>query len=207
MSKLHCDDPDYVDTNSKNKCSYLDRVKNVLADRLDGIGKEINTGDPNKNNSSCYCGEDRTTNNGKQPMPQLKHPIVNLCMPYIESVFFQYDSAPSTNAVIAFNNDKLGRIIKLTFFLDSGAGDNVVINIDKVSANLAKESLIQFVEGGNTFIKGTFIAQTLVFKLNMPIKNDEKVQISFVNGGANDITIMAVMDIKYGEEDFNGSFN
>jgi hypothetical protein len=206
MSKLHCNDPDFTDGYRYQKSNF-DKVKNIVADRLDAISKSIEYDNPNKHNSDCECGKDRVNLIGKQQVQPLKHPIVNLCMPYIESAFFQYDSAPNTNASIAFNNDKLGRIIKLTYFLDSGAGDNVVININKISANKGKESLINYVAGGNTFIKGTFIAQKLEFNLNMKIKNDEQIEISFVNGGANDITIMAIVDIKYSEEDFDGTIN
>lgn len=204
MSKLNCTDPDYVDRpNSNGICSkYIDKAKNILSKRLDEIKINDASDNLNKNLSDCECGTDRVNLIGNQPKQPLKHPIVNLCMPYIESVFFQYDSAPGTNAVIAFNNDKLGRIIKFTLYLDSGAGDNVIINCEKVSANLSKESLIQFVEGGNTFVKGTFISQTLVFNCNMKIKNDEKIQLTFSNAGVNDITIMAIADIKYAEEDF-----
>jgi hypothetical protein len=205
MSKLHCDDPDYTE-GYREQLSNFDRVKNIVAERLDGLKNSIEYDNPNKHNSSCDCG-DRGTNSVTQPKKPVTHQIVNLCQSYIESVFFQYDSAPATSGSIAFNNDKLGRIIKLTYFLDSGAGDNVTININKISANKQSQSLLNFVAGGNTYIKGTFIAQKLEFKCNMPIKNDEQVQISFVNAGANDITIMAILDIKYAEEDFNGSIN
>lgn len=131
-----------------------------------------------------------------------KHPIVNLCQSYIESVFFQYDSAPGTSGHIEFNNIKKGRIVHFTYFLDSSAGDNVVVNIDLISPNKGRKSIIQWVAGGNTFIKGTFNNQKLDFNVNQKIETGEQIQLTFNNTSSNDVTLMAIVDIKYGEEDF-----
>lgn len=132
----------------------------------------------------------------------IKHPIVNLCQPYIESIFFQYDSFPHTNGMIEFNNDKQGRIVKFTYFLDSSMGDPVTVLPELIKANLHATPLLQYVAGGNQKILGTFNSMALPFQLNMKIKNDEKIRLTFVNASDNDVTIMAIADIKYGEEDF-----
>lgn len=200
MSKINCDDPTYIDKPNSKVCGCLDRVKNVIGKAVQN--KEFAYLDPNKNLSKCECGDDRVKHVIREPKTVLQHPIVNLCQQYVESVLFQLDSAPNTNAIIAFNNDKKGRIIKFTYFLDSSAGDAVTVFPEKVSANLGKEALINYVQGGNTFIKGTFNTQALEFNLNMKIENDEKVQLTIQNASANDVTIMAVLDIKYGEEDW-----
>lgn len=166
-------------------------------------GREVNYNDLNKAHRGNSLSRLDTVNHIiKTPVKPVEHPIVNLCQNYIESVFFQYDSAPGNNAVIAFNNDKKGRIIKFTYFLDSSAGDAVTIWVDKISANNGKESLLNYVQGGNTYIKGTFNNQKLDFNLNMKILNDEKIQLTIQNASANDVTIMAIAEIKYGEEDF-----
>jgi hypothetical protein len=138
----------------------------------------------------------------KKPIVPIKHPIVNLCQSYIESVFFQLDSAPGTSGTIQFNNNKQGRIIDFTYFLDSSMNDNVLVNIDLLSGNLGRKSLINFVQGGNTFIKGTNNSTVLKFNLNQQIFLGEKIQITYKNTSSQDCTIMAIANIKYGEEDY-----
>jgi hypothetical protein len=201
MSKLHCNDPDYTEGYKQQKTNF-DKVKNVFGERLDALSNKLSYDNPNKNNSRCECGNSHTSNSITQPTQPAKHPIVNLCQSYIESVFFQYDSFPMTDGKIAFNNDKKGRIVKFTYFLDSSMGDSVTVWVNKISANNQKESLLNYVAGGNQYIKGTFNNQILEFNLNMPIKNDEQIEIVFENASASDVTIMALADIKYGEEDF-----
>lgn len=141
------------------------------------------------------------------PVP-VKHEIVNLCQSYVESVFFQLDSAPSTAGTIQFNNKSIGRIIKFTYFLDSSMNDNVLVNVDLISGNKGKKSLLNWVQGGNTFIKGTNNNTVLTFNCNMMIQKDEAIMITYTNTSSQDCTIMAIADIKYREEDFyNGSSN
>jgi hypothetical protein len=184
----------------KDKVEYIDNGTY----NEDPKGKEVNYDDINIARRGNSLSRIDTVQHIITPKdPPIKHPIVNLCQNYNESVFFQYDSAPGNNAVIAFNNDKKGRIIKFTYFLDSSAGDAVTVWVDKISANNAKESLLNYVAGGNTFIKGTFNTQKLEFNLNMKILNDEQIQLTIQNASANDVTIMAIADIKYGEEDFD----
>jgi len=138
----------------------------------------------------------------KYPIVPIKHPIVNLCQSYIESVFFQLDSAPGTNGTIQFLNHKQGRIVKFTYFLDSSMNDNVLVNVDLLSGNLGRKSLFKFVQGGNTFIKGTNNSTKLEFHINQQVFLGEQVQITYNNTSSQDCTIMAIMDIKYAEEDF-----
>ena len=184
-----------TDHNAITRAKYiLDQAKESL---------KINSKNNNKFNPS---DEKMSSNEVKHIIIPLKtpviHPIVNLCQNYIESVFFQLDSAPSTQGTIEYNNYKKGRIIKFTYFLDSSMGDSVVVNVDLLSANKGRKSILNFVQGGNTFIKGTFNSTVLTFNVNQKIERGEEIQITYNNGSSQDVTIMAIVDIKYGEEDF-----
>jgi hypothetical protein len=130
------------------------------------------------------------------------HPIVNLCEPYIETVFYQYDSAPGTNNEMIWHNNKEGRIISFTYFLDSSAGDSVTVYIEKITPNGQVENILNTPANGNNYIKGTFNSTVLDFKMNMRIKDNDMIKVRFINASASDVTIMAKMDLKYDEEDF-----
>jgi hypothetical protein len=179
----------------------ITRVTHVLVDDIKSL--KINS-----KNNNIFTPTDENMSSNKSDhvlIPQKieeKHPIINICQPYIESVLFQLDSAPSTNGTIQFNNIKKGRIVHFTYFLDSSMSDNVLVNIDLLSGNLGRKSLIQWVQGGNTFIKGTNNSTVLNFKLNQKIESGEQVQITYANTSTQDCTIMAICDFKYGEEDF-----
>jgi hypothetical protein len=103
---------------------------------------------------------------------------------------------------MVWHNDKIGRIINFTYYLDSSMGDSVTVYLEKISPSGHVENLLNTPSNGNNYIKGTFNSCVLNFKLNMKIKNDDMIKVRFINGSAADCTIMANMDIKYGEEDF-----
>lgn len=178
-----------------------DRVKHVFVQAKESLKINSKT-DNHFNPSDEDLSQRKKTNFVNQPENPIKHPIVNLCQSYIESVFFQLDSAPSTNGTIQFNNTKQGRIIKFTYFLDSSMNDNVLVNVDLVGRRKDRDSLVNFVQGGNTFIKGTNNNTALKFNLNMQIFKGDMIQITYNNTSTQDCTIMAIADIKYGEEDF-----
>lgn len=183
----------------ENKSSR--KVTHVIDDIKESL--HINSSNNNKfTPSDEKMSSRKKTNSVIQPQIPVKHPIVNLCMPYIESVFFQLDSAPGTSGTIQFNNHQQGRIVDFTYFLDSSMNDNVLVNVDKISGNNGRKSLIKFVQGGNTFIKGTNNSTLLKFNVNLQILKGEKIQITYNNTSSQDCTIMAIANIKYGEEDF-----
>jgi hypothetical protein len=187
----------------KEGCACDDRVQNIKSEHSDVNQKNEKYDNPNHffgGNSLSHL--DRSTPIINKPIEPTKHPIVNLCQPYIESVFYQYDCFPMTNGEMIWNNDKIGRIIQFTYYLDSSMGDSVTVYIEKISPNGHVESLLNTPQNGNNYIKGTFNSTVLTFKLNMKIKNDDMIKIRFENASAADCTIMANMDIKYGEEDF-----
>jgi hypothetical protein len=187
----------------KDGCACDDRVQHVKS-----LGNDVNQKNEKYDNPNHFLGGnslshfDRVEPIIKKPVEPTKHPIVNLCEPYIESVFYQYDCFPMTNGEMIWNNDKIGRIINLTYYLDSSMGDAVTVYIEKISPNGHVENLLNTPQNGNNYIKGTFNSTVLTFKLNMKIKNDDDIKIRFENASVNDCTIMASMDIKYGEEDF-----
>lgn|GEM_PF-1895346 len=179
----------------------ITRVTHVLDQAKDSL--KINS----KNNNKFNPSDEKMSSNQVQhvitpPIIPVNHPIVNLCQSYIESAFFQIDSAPSSSGTMQYINYKKGRIIKFIYFLDSSMGNGVKINIDLISPNNGRKSLINYVQGGNSFILGTFNSTELVFNVNQKIEIGEQIQITFSNGSANDCTVMAIADIKYGEEDF-----
>jgi hypothetical protein len=139
-----------------------------------------------------------------QPKIPIIHPIVNLCEPYIESVFFQYDLFPHNSAQMDFKNDKQGRIVKFTYYLDVSMGDGCSVIPMIIKANGHATDLLNYPTStqGNHKIKGTFNSTVLEFHCNMKIKNDEIIRLVFDNTTASDVTIMAMVDLKYGEEDF-----
>jgi hypothetical protein len=187
----------------KEGCACDDRVQNIKSEHSDVNQKNEKYDNPNHffgGNSLSHL--DRSTPIINKPIEPTKHPIVNLCQPYIESVFYQYDCFPMTNGEMIWNNVKIGRIIQFTYYLDSSMGDSVTVYIEKISPNGHVESLLNTPQNGNNYIKGTFNSTVLTFKLNMKIKNDDMIKIRFENASAADCTIMANMDIKYGEEDF-----
>jgi hypothetical protein len=179
----------------------ITRIKHVLVKAQESLKID------SKNNNKFIPSDENMSSNkvnhiNINPINPVKHPIVNLCEAYIESILFQLDSAPSTNGTIQFLNHKQGRIKKFTYFLDSSMNDNVLVNIDLISANGGRKSLFKTVQGGNTFIKGTNNSTKLEFYINQQIFRGEQVQITYTNTSTQDCTIMAIMDIKYGEEDF-----
>lgn len=192
-------------TSRSQFCKGDDRVEHIESKKLDDEKSIVNHENLNKSNSSCECGGSRSNPINTQPTPPPQHPIVNLCEPYIETVFFQYDCFPNTNGFMTWHNDGLGRIINFTYYLDSSAGDDVTTYLEKVTPSGHVENLFQIPENGNNYIKGTFNSTVLDFKINMKIKNDDMVRVRFINNSASDVTIMAKMEIKYGEEDFKGS--
>lgn len=137
-----------------------------------------------------------------QPIQPSKHPIVNLCEAYTESVFFQLDSFPSTSGTIQFNNQKKGRIKKVTYFLDSSMNDNVTVYLFVVTANGGQQNLLNYVQGGNTYIKGTNNSMPLEFNVNIPIYAHDQIKIQYTNNSVQDCTIMMIANIKYEEVDF-----
>jgi hypothetical protein len=141
------------------------------------------------------------------PIEIKKNPIVNLCEPKIESVFFQHDSASNTKGDLTFNNPVNGNVVKFIYYLDSSAGDSVTINIYKVGQNLKQENLLVYAQNSNNYIKGTFNNTVLTFNLNTTIKSQDKIIIHFENNSSNDVTIMASLDIKYEEGEFIGTNN
>jgi hypothetical protein len=192
---------DYRTSRDDGQCCN-DRVDLKESTRLDEQKRQEPYENLNKNNSSCECGESRTTPNKFFPKELTRHPIVNLCEPYVETVFFQYDSFPFTNNEMVWNNDKVGRIVKFYYYLDSSMGDAVTVYVEKISANKKVQNLLNTPLNGNNYIKGTFNTVKLEFHLNMKILNDEQIRIRFDNASSQDCTIMASLDIKYGEEDF-----
>jgi len=130
---------------------------------------------------------------------------MDCCEKYIESVLFQYDLFPMTNAKIYFDSYRNGKIKKVKYFLDSSGGDSVHVDYNLITKRGYSQSIIKFAEGGilggNRTIKGTFNSTVLEFETNMLIKNDDKIELNMINGSANDVTIMAVVDIEYMEGD------
>ena len=179
----------------------ITRAKYILDQAKESL--KINSKNNNKfNPSDEKMSSNKVTHIIEPQKTPITHPIINLCQSYIESVFFQLDSAPSSSGTLQFLNHKKGRIVKFTYFLDSSMGNGVQINLDLISPNNCRKSLIKYVQGGNTFILGTFNSTVLEFKLNQKIEVGEQIQITYSNGSANDCTIMSIADIKYGEEDF-----
>jgi hypothetical protein len=187
----------------KQFCNGDDRVQYTETNHKDYNDKYEPYENPNHffggNSQSCL---DRAERIIEQPKEPIKHPIVNLCEPYIETVFFQYDSFPFTNNEMIWNNNKVGRIVNFTYYLDSSMGDSVTVYLEKISANGHIENLLQTPQNGNNYIKGTFNTVTLDFKCNMKIYNDEQIKVRFINASGQDCTIMAKAELKYGEEDF-----
>lgn len=179
----------------------ITRVTHVIDQVKDSL--RINNYSDNKfNPSDEKMSSNKVNHVAKNPIIPIKHPIVNLCQNYIESVLFQLDSAPGTSGTIQFNNTKQGRIIGFTYFLDSSMNDNVLVNVDVITGNLGRKSLLNWVNGGNTFIKGTNNSTVLKFHCNQQIFIGEQIQLTYANTSSQDCTIMAIADIKYGEEDY-----
>jgi hypothetical protein len=191
-------------TSRSQFCKGDDRAEYIESKKIDDLKTIAPYENINKNNSNCECGESRSNPINTHPTPPPTHPIVNLCEPYIETIFFQYDSFPMTDNNMTWHNDGRGRIIGFTYYLDSSAGDSVTTYLEKISPSGAVENLLQTPANGNNYIKGTFNSTVLEFKLNMIIKNDDMIRVRFINNSASDVTIMAKMDIKYREEDFKG---
>jgi hypothetical protein len=190
-------------TSRSQFCKGDDRADYIETSRQDGLQKETHYIDYNKaHRGNSLSRLDRSIPIVTQPQKPPIHDIVNLCQSYIETVFYQYDAFPHTNNEMIWHNDKIGRIINFTYYLDSSMGDSVTIYIEKISINGHVENLLNTPMNGNNYIKGTFNTQELEFKCNMIIKNDDMVKVRFENASAADCTIMAKMDIKYGEEDF-----
>jgi hypothetical protein len=189
-------------SNGQNPCCG-DRAEYLKSERLDDK-KDIREYDnPNHflgGNSLSHF--DRSDPIVTKPQEPVIHPIVNLCQPYIETVFFQYDCFPLTNAEMTWHNDKIGRIVGFTYYLDESAGDDVTTYIEKIGKNNSVTNLLNTPQNGNNYIKGTFNSTVLDFKCNLKIGNDDAVRVRFINASASDVTIMAKMEIKYGEEDF-----
>jgi hypothetical protein len=179
----------------------ISRAKTILVKAKESL-KITSTNDNKFIPSDENASSNKVNHVNIQPNNTLKHPIVNLCQSYVESVFFQLDSFPGTSGTIQFNNQQQGRIVKFTYFLDSSMNDNVLVNVDLVTGNKGRKSLLNWVQGGNTFIKGTNNSTVLTFNLNMQVFKGEQIQITYANTSAQDCTIMAIADIKYGEEDF-----
>jgi hypothetical protein len=190
-------------TSRSQFCKGDDRADYIESERIDDIKKITPYDDINiAHRGNSLSRLDRSEPHITQPKKPIEHPIVNLCEPYIESIFYQYDCFPLTNGEMIWNNDKVGRIVQFIYYLDSSMGDAVTVYLEKISPNGHVENLLQTPQNGNNYIKGTFNSTVLTFKLNMKIKNDDMVKIRFENASAADCTIMANMDIKYGEEDF-----
>jgi hypothetical protein len=188
--------------NGKNPCCG-DRADYISSERQDEKKRIESYDNPNHfNGGNSLSHLDRSDYITTPQTKEVVHPIINLCEPYIESVFFQYDSFPHTDSYMQWNNDKIGRIIGLTYYLDSSAGDSVTTYVEKVSKNGNVTNLLNTPFNGNNYIKGTFNSVTLDFKCNMKIGNDDAIKVRFINASASDVTIMAKMEIKYGEEDF-----
>jgi hypothetical protein len=179
---------------SRRITHVVDAVKESLNINVEGDNKFTPSDEQMSSNKVNHILE--------KPINPIKHPIVNLCMPYIESVFFQLDSAPGTSGTIQYVNHEQGRIIKFIYYLDSSMSDNVKINVDIISRNTGRKSLLKWVDGGNSFIKGTNNSTILEFQCNMQIFNGEQIQITYANTSTQDCTIMAMADMKFGEEDF-----
>lgn len=181
-----------------NAITRVTHIMEQLKENLKIAPKNNNT----FNHSDHLADSNRVNITTIQPKGITIHPIVNLCQNYEESAFFQIDSAPGTNGTIQFNNMKKGRIIGFTYFLDSSMNDNVLVNVNLISPNKGRESLLNWVQGGNTFIKGTNNSTVLNFHVNMKIETGEAIQITYANTSSQDCTIMAIANLKYGEEDF-----
>jgi len=193
-------------TSRSQFCKGDDRTTPIISERLDDKKNYANYENPNHFIGGNVRCDDRTTPIITPKKEKIIHPIVNLCEPYIETVFFQYDSFPFTDNNMTWHNDNIGRIINFTYYLDSSMGDSVTVYLEKISPSGHVENLLQTPQNGNNYIKGTFNSMALEFKLNMKIKNDDMVRVRFINASAADCTIMAKMDIKYSEEDFEGGF-
>jgi hypothetical protein len=189
-------------TSRAQYCKGDDRAEYITSKRLDDEKNIADYENPNHFIGGNVRTDDRITPIITPQKTSIIHPIVNLCEPYIESVFYQYDSFPHTNNEMIWHNDKIGRIVKFTYYLDSSMGDSVTVYLEKISPNGHVENLLNTPQNGNNYIKGTFNSQTLEFKINMKIKNDDMVRVRFINASATDCTIMANMDLKYSEEDF-----
>jgi len=155
-------------TSRSQFCKGDDRAELIESKKLDDIKQKYNYDNINKffgGNSLSHL--DRSNYITTQPKEKIIHPIVNLCEPYIETVFFQYDSFPHTDNKMIWHNDNIGRIINFTYYLDSSMGDSVTVYIEKISPSGHVENLLQTPQNGNNYIKGTFNSIALEFKFNI----------------------------------------
>lgn len=124
------------------------------------------------------------------------------CKKYVESVFFQRDLFPLTNVQMLWTNQRKGRLIKFTYYLDSSMGDSVNVIAEKCDQHFLKQNILTIPEiNGQDVIKGTFNSTVLEFGVNLKMNIADKLQLTCVNGSALDVTIMAKFDIEYDEKE------
>jgi hypothetical protein len=124
------------------------------------------------------------------------------CKKYVESIFFQRDLFPLTDVQMLWTNTRKGRLIKFTYFLDSSMGDSVEVLAEKCDKHFLKQNILHIPEtNGQEMIKGTFNSTVLEFGVNLNLENQDKLQLTCVNGSASDVTIMAIFDIEYDERE------
>jgi len=129
--------------------------------------------------------------------------LSNSCLPseccghYIESVFFQKLVLAGVTNKIIFENPKEGMIIKIKYYLDSSQDENVTSQLELKTRN-NQGSLIYFpLSGGNTNITGTNTTCEIEFDSEMQINYKDQIILTYNNASASDITIMAVVNIRY----------